>query len=292
MEKLTKLLLITLLLFILPGCTRKNGQQVLSADNVTISYHVQGQGEPALVFVHGWCCDKRYWKFQVPHFANQYKVVTIDLAGHGDSGRGREDYTIEAFGGDVVAVVEKLRLDKVILIGHSLGGTVIIEAARQMPGRVIGCVGADTLHDIGKGHSDKENEKMIFKLELDFAGTMQNFVRGAFKPEADPEVVAWVVDNMSSVNPKAGISVIKNIGKYDLKEAVKDVQVPIVCINSDFLPMKVEANRKYAQNYEVKMMPGIGHFVMMEDPENFNQLLTDTITEIRKTNYPEKGESK
>ncbi len=288
MGKLTKPLLITLLLFILPGCARKNGQQVLSADNVMISYDVQGQGKPALVFVHGWCCDKRYWKFQVPHFAKQYKVVTIDLAGHGDSGLGRKDYTIEAFGGDVVAVVEKLQLDKVILIGHSLGGAVIIEAARQMPGHVIGCVGADTLHDIGKVYSDEENEKMIFNLELDFVGTMQNFVRGAFKAEADPEVVAWVVDNMSSVNRKACISVIENIGKYDLKEAVKDVQVPIVCINSDFLPMKVEANRKYARIYEVKMMPGIGHFVMMEDPENFNQLLAETITEIRKTNYPEK----
>ncbi len=288
MEKLSKFLVVMLLFFILSGCAREGSNQVLSADNVTISYHVQGEGKPALVFVHGWCCDKRYWKLQVPYFAKQYKVVTIDLAGHGESGLGREDYTIKAFGSDVAAVVEKLDLWEVILIGHSLGGPVIIEAARQMPGRVIGCVGADTLHDIGKVYSDEENEKMIAKLKSDFVGTMQNFVRGAFKANADPEVVEWVVGNMSSVNPKACISMIENMGKYDLKEAVKSVQVPIVCINSDFLPMNIEANRKYAQIYEVKMMPGIGHFVMMEEPEKFNQLLGDTITELRKTNYAEK----
>jgi pimeloyl-ACP methyl ester carboxylesterase len=287
MEKLSKLLLITLLLFILPGCARKRNQQVLSADNVVISYNVQGQGKPALVFVHGWCCDKRYWKFQVPHFSEQYKVVTIDLAGHGDSGFGRDDYTIEAFGGDVVAVVEKLQLDEVILIGHSLGGPVIVEAARQMPGRVIGCIGADTLHDIGKSYGE-EAEAIILKLQLDFVGTMQGFVRGAFKADADPEVVEWVVGNMSSINPEVGISVIEHISEYDLKEAVRDVQVPIVCINSDFQPMDIEANRDYARIYEVKMMPGIGHFVMMEDPENFNRLLAETIAELSKGNYAEK----
>ena len=106
MKKLLTLLLImlSLLFFSLPGCVGKEKHQVLSADGVTISYDVQGRDEPALVFVHGWCCDKSYWKFQVPYFAKQHKVVTIDLAGHGRSGLGREDYTIKAFGEDVVAV--------------------------------------------------------------------------------------------------------------------------------------------------------------------------------------------
>jgi len=269
MKKPSKLILVTLLFFILPGCARKTGQQVRSADNVMISYDVQGRGKPALVLVHGWCCDKRYWKFQVPYFAREYTVVTIDLAGHGDSGLGREDYTIEAFGNDVVAVVEKLQLDEVVVVGHSLGGAVLIEAARKIPGRVLGCIGADTLHNIEKPYDVEENEKMISRLKADFVGPMQDFVRSAFKPDADPEVVEWVVDKMFSVNPEVGISIIENISKYDLKEAVKDVHAPIVCINSDFWPTNVEVNQKYAVNYDVKIMPGIGHFVMMEDPEKF-----------------------
>ncbi len=287
MKKILKLLLITFLFFILVGCERKAGEQVLSSDNVTISYHVQGQGKPALVFVHGWCCDKSYWKFQVPQFSKQYKVVTIDLAGHGDSGLDRKDYTIEAFGNDVVAVVEKLQLNEVILIGHSLGGLVIIEAARQMPSRVIGCIGADTLHDIEKVYSNEENKKFISMLKSDFVGTMQNYFRSAFKTNAKPEVVQRVVDKMTSVNPEAGIGVIEHINEYDLKEAVKDIQVPIICINSDFIPTKLEANQKYAKIYKVKVIPGVGHFVMMEAPETFNKLLTETIDELRRANPAE-----
>ena len=94
---------------------------VLSSDNVPIYYEVQGDGEPALVFIHGWCCDRSYWREQMGEFAQQYKVVTVDLAGHGESGLDRKAWTMSAFGEDVVAVVESLGLDKVVLIGHSMG---------------------------------------------------------------------------------------------------------------------------------------------------------------------------
>ena len=109
----------------------------ISADGLPIYYTVQGEGEPALVFVHGWCCDGGYWSEQLGRFAQRYKVVAVDLGGHGQSGLGRQTWTMEAFGEDVKSVVEKLGLTKAVLVGHSMGGKVIIEAARLMPGRVV-----------------------------------------------------------------------------------------------------------------------------------------------------------
>src|SRR5438874_9374588 len=106
---------------------------VRSADGVPIHYETRGQGEPALVFVHGWAIDSRYWDAQVPVFARDHRVVTLDLAGHGRSGRDRKDWTVAAFGQDVRAVVEALKLPKVVLIGHSMSGNVILAAARAMP---------------------------------------------------------------------------------------------------------------------------------------------------------------
>src|SRR5438128_7790136 len=103
-----------------------------STDGVPIHYTVSGAGEPALVFVHGWAIDGRYWDAQVPVFARTHRVVTLDLAGHGRSGRDRQDWTVAAFGQDVRAVVEALHLSKVVLIGHSMSGNVILEAARAM----------------------------------------------------------------------------------------------------------------------------------------------------------------
>ena len=112
---------------------------VPSADGTSISYEVYGAGEPTLVFVHGWSCDARYWRAQVPHFSRKHRVVVLDLAGHGHSGSSRTRYTMGSFGEDVRAVTQASGGSRVILIGHSMGGTVIVEAARLMPDRVIGC---------------------------------------------------------------------------------------------------------------------------------------------------------
>src|SRR3970282_656221 len=95
---------------------------VTAADQVAIKYETSGRGEPALVFVHCWTCTRGYWDKQAEHFAKSHQVVRLDLAGHGESGRERKDYTVEAFGGDVAAVVEKLGLKRVVLIGYSIGG--------------------------------------------------------------------------------------------------------------------------------------------------------------------------
>src|SRR5713101_3465630 len=99
-----------------------------SADGVPIHFTVSGAGSPALVFVHGWAIDGRYWEQQVPVFARSHRVVTLDLAGHGRSGRERKDWTVESFAQDVRAVVDALGLKKVVLVGHSMSGNVILEA--------------------------------------------------------------------------------------------------------------------------------------------------------------------
>lgn len=111
---------------------------VQSKDGSQISYEIYGQGEPTLVFVHGWSCDTRYWRAQLPYFSKNHRVVVLDLAGHGHSASTRSKYTMLAFGEDVRAVAEATGSYKIILIGHSMGGSVIAEAARLMPKCVIG----------------------------------------------------------------------------------------------------------------------------------------------------------
>ena len=133
---------------------------VKSADGVPISYEVYGSGEPTLVFVHGWNCDARYWREQIPFFSKKHRVVVLDLAGHGHSGLSRTKYTMAAFGEDVKAAAETAGAGRVILIGHSMGGSVIAEAARLMPARVIGLIGVDTLENVEYPLTQEEFLKM------------------------------------------------------------------------------------------------------------------------------------
>ena len=255
----------------------------ISADGVSIRYQVQGKGTPALVFIHGWCCDRSYWDLQAPYFSRKYKVVTIDLAGHGDSGQDRADWTIAAFGGDVAAVVEKLGLDRVLLIGHSMGGHVILEAARRMPDKVIGLVGVDTFKNVENRYTQEQINEFMAPLHANFAGTTSNFVRTMFIPNSDSALVEKIARDMSSAPPEIGIGELLGNVNYQnngLTQALREVQVPIRCINSDMVPTNVEAAQKYAKSFEVNYMSDVGHFVMMEDPETFNQLLEETVKEI------------
>ncbi len=276
------LLLTTLSLVFstLTSCTFNQKRRVFTEDNVAISYDVHGKGKPVLVFVHGWCCDKRYWSYQVPYFGSRYRVVTIDLAGHGLSGLGRRSWTIEAFGGDVVAVINKLNIERAILIGHSMGGSVIIEAVRRMPDRVVGLVGVDTLHNVETTYPEEQIEEFISGFQGDFKGNTREFVRDMFPSGSDPYIVERIVEDMSSAPPWVGVGVLRGYFRYDVTEALKQVTVPIYCINSDLLETNVEANRRHAVSFDVKLMPGMGHFIMIEDPETFNRLLDEIVSEL------------
>ena len=128
---------ILLSLFVLAGCASKNTSVkydvAVSSDSERIAYSIYGAGETALIFIHGWSCDSRYWHKQLSTFSKNYRVITVDLAGHGNSSQGRLDYTMISFARDVKAVVEKININQAILIGHSMGGGVMAEAARLMP---------------------------------------------------------------------------------------------------------------------------------------------------------------
>ncbi len=265
--------------FVVSGCARKS--TVISADGVSISYEVNGSGEPALVFVHGWCCDRTYWKEQVPHFARKHEVVLIDLAGHGESGLNRKAWTIAAFGGDVVAVVEKLGLDKVVLIGHSMGGSVILEAAQRMPNRVVGLVGVDTFNNVEEKFTQEQIDGFFSAFRANFAEAMSNFARYSFfMPNADSVFVEKIIARMSAVPPEVGLGAAEaqvNFTNNDLLQALRQIRAPVRCINSARIPTNVEAGKRYTSSFEVTLMPAVGHFVMMEDPATFNRLLDDTI---------------
>ncbi len=262
------------------GHTAKQTGTVLSADSVAISYTIRGEGTPALVFVHGWCCDRNYWKHQVPRFAKRYTAVTLDLAGHGESGPGRDDWTLGAFAGDVASIVQALDLEEVILIGHSMGGPVVLEAARLLAGRVIGVVGVDTYQDFERTFTEEQRTQFLSGFEADFAGMTNRFVRGMFPPGADSVLVEKIAADMSSAPPEVGIGAMKNMLAYDPAPTAGEIRIPIYAINSDMFPTNVEGNKKLAQAFTAKFMPGVGHFVMLEDPERFNTLLEEAVLEI------------
>ncbi len=254
---------------------------VLSGDGTPISYEVCGAGEPTLVFVHGWSCDARYWREQVPYFSKAHRVVVLDLAGHGHSGMARTKYTMASFGEDVRAVTEAAAGRRVILIGHSMGGSVIAEAARLMPGRVVGLVGIDTLENVEYPMTQGELEKMISPLEKDFRAGSRQFIAGMISPETEPRLREWIVSDVSAAPPAVALSAMREMMmQYVTGEAAsifEKIRVPVVSVNGDLWPVNYEGNRRHMFSYDAVVIRKADHFLMMDRPEEFNAALKKAI---------------
>ena len=252
-----------------------------SKDGTPISYEIFGAGEPTLVFVHGWSCDARYWRFQVPVFSKKYRVVVLDLAGHGHSGMSRTQYTMGSFGEDVLAVAEETGRHNLILVGHSMGGSVIAEAARLMPGRVIGLIGIDTLENIEYPMTHEERKKMIAPFEKNFRDGTRQFVKEMIASNTDPQLREWILSDMSSAPPRVAISAMNEmLMQYITGEAARvfeKIRIPVISVNGDSWPINYAANRRHMLSYSAIVLKDADHFLMMDRPIDFNKALGKAI---------------
>jgi pimeloyl-ACP methyl ester carboxylesterase len=186
-----------------------------SVDGMRVSYRVAGVGSPALVLIHCWMCDSTIWDNVVPELSKQHRVVTLDLPGHGSAGKSRQQWSMAAFGADVKSVVDALKLEKVILVGHSMGGAVMLEAAAQMPTKVVGMIGVDTLHDPDQQRDAKEIDDLLAKLKTDFRGTAGELARSLAGKSCDPAAIGRVIDKMGSGDPAIGVVLMDRLRHYD-----------------------------------------------------------------------------
>ncbi|EPH43453.1 non-ribosomal peptide synthetase [Streptomyces aurantiacus] len=256
-----------------------------SADGNRVTYRVRGSGPTALVFIHGLGCDATFWDLQVDHFAGRHTVVTLNLAGHGGSGGTRRRWTVEAFAEDVAAVVDHAGLDDVILVGHSLGGPVMLAAERLLGGRVRALIGVDTLHNFEPKAMDADELDRFARTFMD--QPMQP--RELFLDDARDDLVQLVARTREETGADVVSGAFRELLTY-LQDVPKHFDVPLVLINStSWMPTNLTAARRYG--VEVELVDGVGHFVMLEDPGTFNAVLRRYVDRFTPVAGQDGGES-
>jgi len=258
-------------------------QIVMSADGVHIEYHSYGKGDPAVVLIHGWSCDGNYWSAQLAALKARYTTVTVDLGGHGASGRNRTDWSVGNFGEDVAAVVRQLQNMKVVLVGHSMGAPVALEATRRIGDRVIGIIAVDSLKTIGQPPMTEQQIQVRLKPFRDnFIGHTREFVSKAmFTPDANPTFVQKVAYDMSLEPPEVAIPAMESLSRMDYTKVLPDIHVPVVAINSGLgQPVDEARIRKSIPGFRAITLDHTGHFLMMEAPDRFNPLLLEEIESL------------
>lgn len=254
--------------------------KVASTDGVNIAYAMEGEGDVAVVLIHGWSCDRTYWREQIEPLVESYRVVTIDLAGHGDSGRDRSEWTLPAFGEDVSSVVEHLGLQRTVLVGHSMGAPVALEAARRLGDGVLGVIAVDALHDVTAKTDPDQFRSIIESYETDFGGTCDQFVRSMFLDTADPALVETTSHSMCSASPVIATALMRQFGVYDQAAVLSGVGAPVRAINSGQYPTNLEGNRSVSPDFQVDIIEGVGHFPMLVVPEELNRRLLAALAEL------------
>ena len=251
--------------------------EAVSRDGIRIAYETRGEGAPALVFVHGWSCHRGYWEAQVDALSADALVVALDLAGHGDSGSAREAWTMSAFGEDVVAVVDHLALDDVVLVGHSMGADVVLEAARHLRDRVRGLVWVDEHRQLSGFRSEAQVSERLAPFRADFPAAVEMFVRRMFPATAELALVERVVKGIASAPKEIALPAVEATWNYarNVPAVLAEVDLPVVAINAEDADTDIESMHR--SGVEVVVIPRVGHFPMLEDPQAFNACLVRAI---------------
>ena len=250
---------------------------VMSPDFVHIEYRLYGHGEPAVLLVHGWACDADYWQAQIEPLAAHYTVVAMNLAGHGASGSNRSDWSIANYAQDVAAVARDIPNRQLVLVGHSMGGAVVLAATPLLGDRVIGIIAVEALRTVGLPPlKARDIEQRVAPFRADFIGATRHMVTTSLFPkDADHLLVQKVAYDMSLEPAAVAVPSMQALLAMDFAPLLPAIHVPVYAINSDLVPTDAARISKALPDFSLDVL-GHSHFPMLEAPQRFNaRLLQD-----------------
>lgn len=248
--------------------------EFLSRKGVRLAYDTGGAGDPGVIFVHGWSCDRSYFAPQYEHFATGHAVAAVDLRGHGESGKPEPhggNYDVATMADDVLAVVEAIGLTRPVVVGHSLGALVALACAARSE-----AVGALVMVD--PAPITNEAAKAFFRTSVDAVNADDDgswrtaFVEGLFLP-TDVARRAAITKKMAEGSPRIAAALVCVMGEFDGTSALGKINVPVLSIGSA-APTNASAElRRACATITIGQTVGAGHFNQLEVPNQVNAMI-------------------
>jgi pimeloyl-ACP methyl ester carboxylesterase len=243
-------------------------------DGARVYYEVEGEGAPALIFVHGWCSNLRHWDPQAEHFAPRFRVLRVDRRGYGRSALP-PDYVFDLAreAADIAEVARSLGIDEAVVIGHAGGYPAAIGLAAGYPELVRALVceeGAPLPPDPGQAAM---LDAMIEQLNgPDYAGAMKAIYPGFFHPKNDPEHLAVIAAEAAQTPPDVAVAYLAALPTMDTRTPAKTLRMPVLFVWAErtIAPTTPERLRDTVAQAQFVEIPGTGHFVHLDAPTEFN----------------------
>jgi pimeloyl-ACP methyl ester carboxylesterase len=247
-----------------------------------IHYLTAGKGRQTIFFIHGWACNSLFWREQVPAFAGKARLIFIDLPGHGQSDKPHTRYTTDFFADAVLAVMRDAHVNKAVLVGHSMGTSVMCRVYARAPGKVAALVVVDGFLRRNR-RVPEDAEKFIAPYRAaSYRDRMARFVRNVFPNAGSEELQEFVLSEMLKTPQHVIISAMEepmvavDQPDWDLKR----VNVPLLVVHAKD-PFWTADYETYVHSVspqtDYHIMEGVGHFLMLEKPAQFNDILTEML---------------
>ena len=247
---------------------------------VTLDRDDTGNGtRTPMVFVHGMTCDRTFFAPQVEHFAPGRRCLSVDLRGHGKSPVTDDGYTIESFAADVAATVDSAGIDRLVAIGHSMGGLTVLQLAADRPDLVAAAVLVDPSSlkwdDAGRAWIDGVIADIRHDRNQGLEARRQ-MVMGMFMRTDDDATKQHVVDVMLATDPSVAASCLEAVRDADGETALArcgEAGTPVAFIGSAAPSYDERRIRELHRRAHVGQTLGAGHFNQLEVPDQVNAMI-------------------
>jgi pimeloyl-ACP methyl ester carboxylesterase len=242
-----------------------------------VHYKSLGEGDTAVVFVHGWCCDHSVWHEQAAGLNGKVRMLFIDLLGYGKSDKPKTDYTMSLFAKGIDAVLRDAGVAHAVLVGHSMGTPVVRQFYRLFPDKTKALVFVDgRLRPFTKDPAEAEKFMAAFKEET-FKETAPRFLAGMLRPSTPKAARARIERIVMGTDPRVAISSMR--GMLDPKLWKDDpVRVPALALMAKS-PLWTDDYKAFAKKLvpglDYRELDGVGHFLFMEKPKEVNAALAE-----------------
>jgi len=251
-----------------------------SVDGGTIYYETAGQGFP-LVLLHGIGSNSRSWRRQLAGLSSDFNVIAWDAPGYGRSSDPLGKPSMRYYADCLRGLLDELRLSRVFLLGHSMGGAVAQEFCRAHSSVVRKLILADTSKQGSKG---KLEERLQMIRTMSAAQLAKERGPKLLSPSAPESLVREVVSIMSEVRRPGYEFAATALAESDTRDVLRDLRVPTLLIwgaDDEITPLWDEV----PAGARLEVIPNSGHLCYAEQPEKFNDIVRDFLLPGKETSY-------